>query len=870
MPQNKPQGKSAAYWQKRFLDIEAASNAYGIETIRQIEPAFAAAQKQIQKEIEAWYGRYAKNNGVSMDIAKKQLSSKELKELKWDVNEYIKYGRQNALDGNWMKELENASARFHISRLEALKIRTQQAAEVAFGNELDAIDKMARKVFTEDYYHSIFEMQKGFGIGWEIGQIDERKLNTLVKKPWAADSKTFSQRIWQQRSQLVNELHTQLTRTCVLGKAPDDAIKAISKKFNTTQYQAGRLVMTEQAFFHSVAQKDAFDELDVEEFEIVATLDSHTSEICQEMDGKVFPMSQYEAGVTAPPFHVFCRTVTVPYFDDNFTGERAARGADGKTYYVPDGMKYGDWKEYFVDKTKDPADWLQPMKPVVDNDFKEITDAIDFNDGKHTQEEYQNWMDAYDKHNSDVKLTEKELEIIENYTEGGFIGFNGVSRGMEESLLKKGYTAESIERVRKQADVLEDVLSRYELDTNIVTHRFERDVSWLTGKGNDVEDLEKLIGTEYVAKGFTSSGMLPNRFRFTGGKADAVHFEIVTPQGTNGAFLSMSKKGEHEFLYNRNTKFKVLDGGERVVKEQKFNIKTMKMEEVEIKEHFLKVQVIPDSIDRIAEKVDKVKAVKDSVADIVKFKPATTIEEAEEYAQQFVVDLNARFADLSSKYNYTAEQKERWFRVNRKYEGVVSYKGLSVESANTLNETLTELYDAYDLPKLSNIKPMNFRENKWKNAQKAPAAYQNMYDGNFFINNHLLKNKKAMDAYFEEGEKAYKICLENIDKFKGKDRKMVETYIKAGRQLVSGEAKDRMKAIVQHEMGHHLQNQILYKDKEAVAIAKKGFDEYAIKVSGYATHSLGEYIAESFCAMLNGEADRIDPALKAYFERLKK
>ncbi|MDR1131314.1 MAG: phage head morphogenesis protein, partial [Oscillospiraceae bacterium] len=59
-------------------------------------------------------------------------------------------------------------------------------------------------------------------------------------------------------------------------------------------------------------------------------------------------MSEYEAGVTAPPFHPWCRTTTVPYFEDNY-GERAARGADGETYYVPSDMKYGDWKETFVD-----------------------------------------------------------------------------------------------------------------------------------------------------------------------------------------------------------------------------------------------------------------------------------------------------------------------------------------------------------------------------------------------------------------------------------------------------------------------------------------------------------------------------------------
>ena len=88
----------------------------------------------------------------------------------------------------------------------------------------------------------------------------------------------------------------------------------------------------------------------MEEFEIVATLDSHTSDICREMDGKHFLMKDFQPGVTAPPFHVWCRSTTVPYFDDEWgrSGERAARGEDGKTYHVPGDMKYADWKEQYI------------------------------------------------------------------------------------------------------------------------------------------------------------------------------------------------------------------------------------------------------------------------------------------------------------------------------------------------------------------------------------------------------------------------------------------------------------------------------------------------------------------------------------------
>ena len=430
--------KTNTYWKKRFEVLEAASNAYGHKAFKQIEPAFDKAQRQIQKEIESWYARYARNNGISMNEARRQLSTTELKEFRWDVKEYIKYGRENDLNQMWMKELENASSRVHVSRLEALKVRTQQAAEIAFGNEIDQIDAMARKVFTEDYYHTIYEVQKGFGIGWEIGQIDERKLETLISKPWAADGKNFSERIWGQRTALVNELHQQLTRTCILGKAPDDAIKAISKKFNTTKNQAGRLVMTEQAYFHSVAQKEAFNDLDVEEFEVVATLDSHTSEICQEMDGKHFPMTDYEPGVTAPPFHVWCRSVTVPWFEDNYTGERAARDEDGNTYYVPDSTTYKDWKSGMVDgNTNDfkSAETVESIQKKIDNLNIQLAnkkneirfknqEIIDANDKKREfQWNYKNEFKKFDtmskddlnKHVEDLKV--EKVKLKDRYSE---------------------------------------------------------------------------------------------------------------------------------------------------------------------------------------------------------------------------------------------------------------------------------------------------------------------------------------------------------------------------------------------------------------------------------------------------------------------
>ncbi|HUM42450.1 MAG TPA: minor capsid protein [Fervidobacterium sp.] len=340
--------KNSAYWKIRFEQLEAASNKNAISTFNTIQEQYIAAEREIERQISTWYQRFAKNNQITMAEARKLLTSGELAEFKWNVQEYIKYGEQNALNPIWMKELENASARFHISRLEALRIETQQTIEKLFGGQVDEVDKLLKKNYLHNYYHTVYEIQKGFNIGWDIAAIDERTVEKLISKPWATDGKNFSDRIWSNKAALIDEVQKQLTRTIMLGKEPDDAIKAIAKKMKSSMGQAGRLVMTESAYFASQSQKDAFNALDVEKFEIVATLDSHTSEICRELDGHVEDMKNYEPGVTAPPFHPWCRTTTVPYFEDNY-GERAAKGADGKTYYVPSNMKYNDWKETFVD-----------------------------------------------------------------------------------------------------------------------------------------------------------------------------------------------------------------------------------------------------------------------------------------------------------------------------------------------------------------------------------------------------------------------------------------------------------------------------------------------------------------------------------------
>lgn len=338
--------RNNAYWTERMKILENALLDTGYEYVQNLEKQYDRAIRDIESQMSAWYQRFAKNNDISLAEARRLLTTQELKEFRWTVKEYIKYGQENAVSQAWMKQLENASVRVHISRLDSLKLQLQQQVEALHGAQSEATERALAEIYRRGYYHTAFEIQKGLGVGWSLQGLTDSAIQKVLARPWTTDGRTFSDRIWQNKQSLIGSVNTQLTQMIMRGQAPDKAIKAIADRFGVSKRQAGRLVMTESAAFSSMAQKDCYTELDVEEYRIIATLDSMTCDLCGDLDNTVHKMSEYVVGSTAPPFHPWCRCCTAPYFADmEGVGDRFARAADGSTYDVPRDMTYKQWAE---------------------------------------------------------------------------------------------------------------------------------------------------------------------------------------------------------------------------------------------------------------------------------------------------------------------------------------------------------------------------------------------------------------------------------------------------------------------------------------------------------------------------------------------
>lgn len=235
------------------------------------------------------------------------------------------------------------------------------------------------------------------------------------------------------------------------------------------------------------------------------------------------------------------------------------------------------------------------------------------------------------------------------------------------------------------------------------------------------------------------------------------------------------------------------------------------------------------------------------------FTPAKTIEEAEEYAKRFV----------DTHYQ-------------SKYSGNISYKGMSLENANKVNQVLNEVYSNYDVSMLNNLKPMNFRETKWKTAVEdgIAAAYQWGNGGTLFMNQKIFASEKVTSAFTKKANDLLHTVLNGIDTLLGKSglrekqRIYLEALKKTGVQCFAQTTGiDFAEATFVHESGHLLDDKIFRK-----LFKEKGFDisasmeKYAGNISGYAVSTNAEYIAESFTAFWYGKTDILDPDLVKIFQ----
>lgn len=330
------------YWRRREAEWEREYQRDMMRYEREIDQIYKNLMDDMQAEIDGWYAKFAKQEGLSMSDAQIKLSKADQDYYARRARELCELAEIDMKAGNrdheniYFSDLANAemriyNAKMRISRMEALKGMLRLETMRATG----LIDQRMHDILIKDAEDKLRKEAKILG-PTVLGAI--HRIPTIVRASF--HGATFSKRLWgSHQDTMKRDLQKILARGLIMGESPERFRKQIEKDLQIegtkAKKAAKRLLATEFARVQVQAQAEAFKEIGIEEFQFVTA--AGCCDDCQANDGKIFKLRKGETGGTLPPMHPHCRCAIAPYSDRKEYDEWLDS-------YKDHGMTFEEWK----------------------------------------------------------------------------------------------------------------------------------------------------------------------------------------------------------------------------------------------------------------------------------------------------------------------------------------------------------------------------------------------------------------------------------------------------------------------------------------------------------------------------------------------
>lgn len=293
---------SDEYWQKQRVIVGMERNKKEtLKVIKDVNTEYKKKLKEIKYEIADFYAKFGKDDVLDYSKITSKLDDKDFNTMirDWDkfVKKYPDMERYRDIRMNYYK----------LDRLQGLSNRI--ALHVAeLGKTEEEMLKGTLKGTFKKAFNNITNLFKKQGkINRDVEPLKDKRIDALIKQKWL-DVNNYSDNTWKNKAKLQNYLDKTLITDMATGKSYDEIYKNLAHEMETTFSNAKRLIHTEMAHVQNMAHLEGIKMADFNGFKIVATLDGRTSTICRTKNGKTEYVKDYQVGVTAPPFHPYCRS----------------------------------------------------------------------------------------------------------------------------------------------------------------------------------------------------------------------------------------------------------------------------------------------------------------------------------------------------------------------------------------------------------------------------------------------------------------------------------------------------------------------------------------------------------------------------------
>ena len=288
-----------SYWLKRSEELDKVAKKVEKEVMKELSALYREAFRSIEKEVNDFMMKYAEDHKLDYTTVTQMLTPIDLAEYNEKIQELHAMYRDTKSE-HIKIEIDRLNARAKITRLQALQDAINvELTKVTHEYQMTLEDTLIG-LFTEQYK----EVSELMGVMAPV--INREAIKTIIEYPYAG--KMFSDRIWDNKDALVKHIHQNLTVGIIRGDSVQKMARQLKKDLNVLYYQAERLVRTETNYAMNQGHKKGYEDSGVvEKYEFLAAIDSRTSKLCKDQDGKVYKLKSAIVGKNYPPLHPNCR-----------------------------------------------------------------------------------------------------------------------------------------------------------------------------------------------------------------------------------------------------------------------------------------------------------------------------------------------------------------------------------------------------------------------------------------------------------------------------------------------------------------------------------------------------------------------------------
>ena len=573
---------SKQYW----IDRENQKLNKGIKDCnnlaKELEHHYKLANKEIEKEINNLFEKYAKDNQLTYAEATKYLTGNEFKIWRTDIKGYLKMIEDNP---ELLLELNTLAMKSRITRLEALQYEIdKQLNKLAITTEKET-KELLTDTLKDNYNRNVFNISKKAGFVANFSGINNKTIERILSYPWSGSS--YSDRIWNNKQQLSKTIKEEITQMLIRGESSKKVAQRVATRMNASYKNAVRLVQTEHSYCMNEASKYTYEDLNIEKYEFLATLDRRTCSVCGKLDGKVFNSKDAITGLNYPPLHPNDRCTTVPYYEDDEDDTRFARDKDGKRIEVPANMTYEEWAKKYINK-----DYVNNsnIEDIIKEELKKKNKTKTTTKAKpktskpkatkkkkETKKTYKQYdflssMDIPEENSFLKDITADEKKALKKYTKDEwFEDINDILRDthLEELTPKEIKAIEK--RTKKTIEQISSALKKGVAHTDMKVYRgasgsifnkvLDKDlIKQIKDKTMDAKELNKKVkGLVVKDDAFMSTTVAPDS-PYTQDFDFGIFMEIKIDKGaTGGGYIApiSTHTGEREWLLDKGTQLQI-------------------------------------------------------------------------------------------------------------------------------------------------------------------------------------------------------------------------------------------------------------------------------------------------------------------------